>query len=384
MSNFNHRAGWIGVAAAAATVLAGCGSLGPSPGAPATAPSVTHRLDVAPAALLAVLAGAAAGPALSGLVTSTARPNEDIRLLQTGTPGKTIVTSDSPAPTAIVLPGQPLDQSGGQTDYQKAQFAKRYKAWQVTTAADLAAGGAKTRASIVSWLASLHLAQKLSRLGDPPADQGSLAAESAVAANAAAGLEEESGNIFGHHRVVLLYTDDLTGTLPAGELTGNDVIVVISYLVSAAAASTAQVDLLGAGAAQATIVGPEITAGQLARLVSADMSEDGPSDSVPEPVYFGNGSYALRPAAVAALTRLLPQLREPGVTAVINGYASTPGTAQANYVLSFERATAVARWLQGQGVPESALVIVGHGASDVVGSGASAANRRVLVVIEKT
>jgi len=384
MSSFNHRAGWIGAAAAAATVLAGCGSLGPSPGAPTTASAVPHRQDVAPAALLAVLTGAGAGPALAGLVTSTARPNEDIRLLLAGTPGKTIVASDSPAPTAVVLPGQPLDQGGGQTDYQKAQFAKRYKIWQATTNADIAAGDAKTRASIVSWLASLHLAQKLGTLGDPPADQGSLAAESAVAANAAAGLEEETGNIFGHHRVILLFTDDLAGALPAGELTGDDVIVVTSYLVSAAAASTAQVDLLGAGAAQAAVVGPEITAGQLAALVSADLNQDGLSDSISEPVYFGNDSYRLSPAAVEALTKLLPQLREPRVTAVINGYASTPGTAQANYVLSFERATAVARWLEAHGVPESALVIVGHGASDVVGSGASAANRRVLVVIEKT
>ena len=71
------------------------------------------------------------------------------------------------------------------------------------------------------------------------------------------------------------------------------------------------------------------------------------------------------------------------MTVVLNGYASTPGTAEANYTLSFERATAVARWLEAAGVPESALVIVGHGASDTVGSGTSGANRRVLVVIEE-
>ena len=80
---------------------------------------------------------------------------------------------------------------------------------------------------------------------------------------------------------------------------------------------------------------------------------------------------------------LLPQLREPGVTAVINGFASTPGTAEANYILSFERATAVAQFLEANGVPESSLIIVGHGATDLVGSGASGANRRVLVVIER-
>ena len=92
---------------------------------------------------------------------------------------------------------------------------------------------------------------------------------------------------------------------------------------------------------------------------------------------------ALSPAAVGSLRQLLPKLRKPGVTAVNNGYASTPGTAKANYFLSFERATAVAHWLEANGIPESALVIVGHGASDVIGPGASAANRRVLVVIEE-
>jgi outer membrane protein OmpA-like peptidoglycan-associated protein len=334
-------------------------------------------------ALLTVTTGAAAGPALSSLVTSTARPNEDLRMQQAGMPGRTIVASDSPAPAAVVLPGQPLDRGGGQTDYQKAQFTKRYNAWKVTRAGDLAAGASQTRANTAAWVAGLHLAQKLSRLGDPPADQGSLAAESAVAASALAGMEEEAGNTFGHHRVIVLFCDDLAGPLPAGELTGDDVIVVTSYLVSAAAASTAQINLLGTGAAQAAVVGPEVTAAQLSGLVSADLSEHGPSDSVSAPVLFPNDSYVLEPTGVRQLTGLLPRLRATGVTVVVNGYASTPGTAQANYVLSFKRATAVARWLQAQGVPEAALVIVGHGASDVTGAGTSGANRRVLVVIEK-
>jgi outer membrane protein OmpA-like peptidoglycan-associated protein len=383
MRNLIHRAGRIGAATAAAALLAGC-NLASSPGGPATGPSVTVRQNVSRTALLAVLNGPASGPALSGLVASTARPNEDIRILQAaGASARTIVVSDSPAPSAVVLPGQPLAPGRGQTDYQMAQYAKRQKAWQAKRAADLAAGAAQTRADTSAWLAGLDIPHKLSRLADPAADQGSLAAESAVAASALTGLEEEAGNVFGHHRVIVLFCDDLSGTLPAGELTGDDVIVVAGYLPTAAATSTAQVDLLGAGAAQAAVVGSEVTAAQLADLVSADLSEHGPSDSVSAPVLFGNNSYVLSSAAVRSLRQLLPKLREPGVTAVINGYASTPGTAEANYILSFERATAVARWLEANGVPESALVIVGHGASDVVGSGASGANRRVLVVIEE-
>ena len=38
---------------------------------------------------------------------------------------------------------------------------------------------------------------------------------------------------------------------------------------------------------------------------------------------------------------------------MINGYASVPGTAEANYILSFQRATAVARCLEASGIPES-------------------------------
>ena len=153
---------------------------------------------MAPSALLAVMTGPASGPALSGLVASTARPNEDVRILQAGTPATTIVASDSPAPSQIVIPGPPLAPGGGQTDYQTAQYAKRLKAWQAKHAAEVQAEAAQTRADTVSaWLAGLEIPQKLSRLADPPADEGSLAAESAVAASALAGLEEEAGNIFG-------------------------------------------------------------------------------------------------------------------------------------------------------------------------------------------
>ena len=324
----------------------------------------------------------ASGSALSGLVASTARPNEDVRILQAGTPATTIVASDSPPPSQIVIPG-PLAPSRGQTDYLTAQYAKRLKAWRAKRAADVQADAAETREKVSGWLASLGIPQKISRLADPPGDQGTLGAESAVAASALADLEEEADNIFGNRRVIVLYCDDLSGGLPAGELTGDDVVVVTGYLPTAAAASAAQADLLGTGAAQVAVVGPEVTAAELATLVSADLSQGTPGEVVSAPVLFGNDSYALGPAAIGSLERLPLRLREPGVTAVINGFASTPGTAEANYILSFERATVVAQFLEANGVPESSLIIVGHGATDLVGSGASGANRRVLVVIEE-
>lgn len=385
MRNAVHRVGQIGRVAVAATLLAGCGlsSVGAPPDGSATGPAVTITQNVDPSALLAVMADPALGSALPGLVASTARPNEDVRILRAGASATTIVASNSPAPSQIVIPGRPLAPSSAQTDYLTAKFVKRLKAWRAKRAADVQADAAETREKVSDWLASLGIPQKISRLTDPPRDQGTLAGESAVAASALTDLEEEAGNIFGNHRVIVLYCNDLSGVLPDGELTGDDVVVLTGYLPTAASASAAQANLLGAGAAQAAVIGPEVTAAQLAALVSADLSQGAPGEVVSAPVLFGNDSHALGPEAISSLERLLPRLREPGVTAVINGFASTPGTAEANYILSFERATAVAQFLEANGAPESSLIIVGHGATDLVGSGASGANRRVLVVIEE-
>ena len=68
---------------------------------------------------------------------------------------------------------------------------------------------------------------------------------------------------------------------------------------------------------------------------------------------------------------------------MINGYASTPGSATTNYLISYARAAAVAAFLEAHGIPASSLVVVGHGANDLVAPGSSGANRRVTVVIEE-
>lgn len=389
MKNLSHRAGRIGEAAGAvgaAVLLAGCGltSVGAQAGGQATGPAVTITQAAVPSALLAVTAGPASCPALCGLMTSTARPREDVRILQAGAPAKTIVASTSPAPAQVVISGPPIAPGNGRTGYQSALYAKKLQAWRAERAADLEANAAETRERVSVWLRRLKLPQRISSLADPTGDQGSLAAESAVAASAMADLEEEAGNIFGSRRVVVLFASNLGGALPAGELTGEDVIVATSYLPTAAAASAAQAELLGAGAAQATVIGPEVTAAQFSALVSDDLSQDAMSDSISTPVLFGNGSAALDATAVRQLTRLLARLRVPGTTVVINGYASVPGTAYANYVLSYQRAANVAGFFESHGTPASWLIIVGHGATGAFGSGTPDANRRVLVVTEKS
>lgn len=368
-----------------ALTLAGCGLLG-APGtaaAPAAGPSVSISQDMPPSALVAVLESAASGPAISALVNATVRSSEELTVLRAESPPKIILSSASPPPATVVVPGKPTAPRGDQTSYQAAQYANRLKHWRGEVTAGKNAEAAQVRDSLAAWLRGLSLAAKIGQLTDPSGPAASLVTESAAAASALAGLAEEHGNVFGSRRVVLLYTDDLASRPPAGELSGDTVVVITRSLPSVAAASAAQVNLLAAGAAQAAVVGPEVTGPQLATLVSADLGHGGIHESASAPVLFANNSAALSPSAVAQLTLLLPQLREPGVTAVINGFASTPGTALANYTLSFDRAAMVASFFESHGIPASALIIAGHGASDLISAGNSGANRRVTVVIER-
>ena len=374
-----------GGAAGLAFALAGCGALG-APGsatAPAAGSPVSISQDTPPSALIAVLDSGASGPAISGLVNATARSSEELTVLQAGAPPKIVISSASPPPATVVVPGKPTAPTGDQTSYQAAQYASRLKHWREEVTAGRNAEAAQVRDSLGAWLRGLSLPVKIGRLADPPASAASLAEESAAAASALAGLAEEHGNIFGNRRVVLLYTDDLATRPPAGELAGDTVYVITRSLPSAAAASAAQVNLLAAGAAQAAVIGPEVTGPQLAALVSAGLGQGGVHEFASAPVLFANDSAALSPSAVDQLTALLPELREAGVTAMINGFASTPGSALANYALSYDRASVVASFFESHGIPASSLIIVGHGASDLIGAGSSGANRRVTVVIER-
>ena len=107
---------------------------------------------------------------------------------------------------------------------------KRLKAWQAKRAAESGGRGrADARAQISLGSRAGHPAEA-QQAGRPPGGEGSLAAESAVAASALAGLEEETEQHLRPppgHRAVLRRPER---ALPAGELTGDDVIVVASYL----------------------------------------------------------------------------------------------------------------------------------------------------------
>lgn len=378
------RWGGTAVLAGAALTLNSCGlsGFGATAVGARTGPDVKIAPVVAPSALVAVLNGRTSGGALAGLVAATVRSREDLAVLEAGTPPKAVLSSVSPGPPTVTVAGKPTAPGAGATPYQQAQYAGRLKRWQGEVAAGMLAEATRAHAALSQWLQGLALAAKLGGLSESPAGTSGLAAECAAAASALVGLEQQKNGATGNHRVIVLYPGNLSGRSPAGELTGDMVVVVTQFLPTAAASSAAQAELLAAGAAQAAVVGPEVTSAQVAALVSADLSQDGTRESVSAPVLFANDSASLSHSAVAQLHALLPRLLAPGATAVINGYASAPGSALTNYNLSYSRASAVAAYFESHHVPVSSLIIVGHGASDPVGAGDSGSNRRVTIVIE--
>ena len=385
MQKITHWCGAGGLAFSLIMAVAGCGLPGlGGPGAvPSTGPPVAITQPAVPSALVTVLNRQTSSAPPADLVKATARPREDLVVLQAGTPPRTVVSAVSPAPPTVTVAGRPAAPGGDLTSYLAAQYAAHLMRWHGQVAAGRRAEAAKMRAALSAWLRGLELQARSGRPSVQPRPARSLAGESAAAGGALAGLEEKDGNVFGSRRVIVLYTGELAGSLPTGELTGDTVLVVTPYLPTTAAASAAQADLLAAGATQAAVVGPEVTGPQIAALVSAGLSQGRVHESVSAPVLFANDSAALSRRAVTQLTALLPQLRGAGVTAVINGFASVPGTALDNYMLSYDRAAAVASFLETHGMPAASLIIVGHGASDLVAAGGSAQNRRVTVVIEK-
>lgn len=232
-----RRIGAAGTVAALGAALGGCAGwpgTGHQGGTGTGAPGSSVTQHVPASALLVVTNRPGLATSLSGLVAATARPNEELRILVSGTPPTTVVTADAPAPATITLAAPPVAPGKGATTYQKAQYAGKQKAWQATKAADVSAQATQTRALVAAWVGKLTIGPKVGQLSDPPSDQGSLAAESAVAASGQMDLAQGAGGAFGSRRVVVLYCDSLGGQLPAGELTGDDVIVVTSYLASAA------------------------------------------------------------------------------------------------------------------------------------------------------
>lgn len=97
---------------------------------------------------------------------------------------------------------------------------------------------------------------------------------------------------------------------------------------------------------------------------------------------FDVGSETLRPAAIAALQRILPQIRDHSGRIVITGFTDAIGSPEFNQALSLRRATAVRDWLAGQGVPGSEMTATGAGETGAPPDVANAASRRVEIALK--
>jgi len=344
-----------------------------------TGPPINITPRAARSTVIAVIPGGPPNPFVNGLVAATARPREDVELLQATRPARVLAASMSPAPVRAVVAGRPLPPGSGATSFQRAEYAKRLRHWETLYSARRTAVAAETRAAVSRWARSLFGAPQADP-GSPGRPATSLAAECSIAASEVTELQETGGSL-GGRRVVLLYVSRLNRVRMPGELTGDKVIVLTPFLPSAAAAAAAESDLRAAGATWAVVLGTGVPAPQLRNLVTAGLARTTVARPLPAPALFRNGSAVLRPAAARVLAPLLRALRRPGAVAVIIGYASSPGTARANRLLSQRRASAVARYFAAHQVDPAALTVVGQGATRFVGPGPSAANRRVVVLV---
>jgi outer membrane protein OmpA-like peptidoglycan-associated protein len=381
-------AGWGGRAAGAAVitaVTAGCGISGlsgPAP-KPAVGPPLRVTRPAAPSAFVIVVGGRVAGAALSKLVATTARPGEELEIVAARPRPQAVTASSSPAPTTITVPGKPLPPGRGATTYQWALYRKGLKVWRSKVKVAEQQVAARTHADLLAWARRLRIPASVTAPAGAWANPNSLGHECKLAASAFAGLDQRAGDRFGRRRVVLLYAPNLRGFPRLAELAGDDVIVVTSHLPSATRASTAQAKLLDAGAASATILGPEATPAVIAQLVSAGLSLKIVPETLSRSVPFAADGTALLPGARRVLTSLIAALRRPGTVAVINGYTYAAGSAHRDYKLSLARAAAVARFFENHRIPASSLVVVGHGASRLVTPRSAGTDGRVLVVIEE-
>ena len=113
------------------------------------------------------------------------------------------------------------------------------------------------------------------------------------------------------------------------------------------------------------------------------------SIGVDNSVTFDSGSTGLKRSSHGVLNNVASALRSKfgGRRFYVEGHTDsdpirkTKNKYRSNRHLSMERADAVARYLIGQGVPESAIVVVGYGQFDPRDPGSKARNRRVEIVV---
>lgn len=115
--------------------------------------------------------------------------------------------------------------------------------------------------------------------------------------------------------------------------------------------------------------------------VTRDPTTNNINLAIPEAITFDVGRYNIKPMSYSALNQVASTLNQYNQTnVVVNGYASIEGNANANQILSQNRANAVAQYLVSQGVSQARISAYGHGATTQFGSSYEP-NRRVELTI---
>jgi outer membrane protein OmpA-like peptidoglycan-associated protein len=382
MTRMTRSTAAVVIAAAVTLAAAGCGPdmFDPARIAAAGQPVVLTEHVSASALVAATGTGSADGP-LFQVLAATARPQEYLDIVRAGAGPRAPVASVAPSPATVEIPAKPTPPPGGSTTFQEASYYRQLRRWKEEEAAGQRAVASRTAQASSAWIRPLLTRAAVpTQPDDAPAT--SLTAECELATSVLSGLVDQAGVRFSG-RVLVLAVGSLDGAPPAGELDGADVVVLTPFVPDSAAAAAAQQNLIAAGATRAAVLGPEATPAELDQIVTDGLGLRQVTETVSGPALFANDSAVLLPAAARVLAPLVARLEGPEVTAVVNGYASAPGSARHNQQLSQDRAVAVAGYLEAHGVSAAALFVVGHGASNFVAPGSSGDNRRVVVVIEE-
>ncbi|MCQ2252370.1 MAG: OmpA family protein [Bacteroidales bacterium] len=107
-----------------------------------------------------------------------------------------------------------------------------------------------------------------------------------------------------------------------------------------------------------------------------------------ENIFFDSNKYDLKPESYPELNRLAAFIKDnAGAVLEIQGHTDNSGSAEANKILSQQRADSVRRYLVSQGCPEDQIRTMGYGPSKPIDSNATEAgkarNRRVEFKIMK-
>jgi hypothetical protein len=145
-------------AAAIVAAASGCGGILAAPIANhgSTAPLIlTARAT--PAMLVVVTGAGGPAPLVGQVVTATARPREDLDVLEPNERGRALIASTSPAPARMAGPGRPPAPGRGASSYQEGQYQHALTHWQEQMAATKLAVAVRTKAAVAHWARSLRL-----------------------------------------------------------------------------------------------------------------------------------------------------------------------------------------------------------------------------------